>query len=145
MNIHITSDPISGITYAEDMSLRGGRAMAICHPNDMFDEEIGIKLALKRVLEGAHIGDNVIVDAPLYLNPFLPFDMANYIINYHVFRLDVLPGSFLDRIDKGPVMEKGNRPVQYRFIYETVDGYAIVENRLTEKIAVTQRKYLIRA
>jgi len=144
MNIRITSDPISGITYAEDMSLRGGRAMAICHPNDKFDEGFGIHCAVQRLLEGCNIDDTVVLPKPVAYPFFLDKDTAKYIINYCVIRLGVLPGAYLDLIDDNPQYEKDGRPVQYTYDYEEGE-YAILRNKLTGKISVTKKENLIRA
>lgn len=144
MNIRITSDPISGITYAEDMSLRGGRAMAICHPNDKFDEGFGIHCAVQRLLEGCNIDDTVVLPKPLAYPVFLDPEMAKYIINYCVIRLGVLPGAYLDLIDEHPLAEKNGRPVQYTYDYDEGE-YAILRNKLTGKISVTKKENLIRA
>lgn len=144
MNIHITSDPISGITYAEDMSLCGGRAMAICHPNDKFDEGVGIHLAIHRLLEGCNIDDTVVLPKPLAYPSFMDKDTAKYIINYCVIRLGVLPGAYLDLIDEHPLAEKDGRPVQYTYDYDEGE-YAILRNKLTGKISVTKKSNLIRA
>lgn len=144
MDIRITTRPMFGITFAENLEVNGTSAMAICHPDDTFDEAIGIRLAIQRLLEGIRPGDNVVLEKHQFPSCASP-GMAKYIISYCVVRLGVLPGSFLDKIDQNPLVEKNGRPVQYRFIYETADRWAIIENKLTGKIAVTMLHNLIRA
>ena len=144
MNIQISTNPITGITYAEDMSLYGRSAVAICHPNDTFDEGVGIHLAIHRLLEGCNIGDTVILNnSPIY-PVFIDRDTAKYIINYCVIRLNVLPGRYLDLIDDDPQAERAGRPVQYEYDYDEGE-YAILRNKLTGKIAVCKKERLIRA
>lgn len=146
MNIQVISNPLTGITYAEDQDIRFGfnRAISICHPNDKFDESVGIHLAVQRLLEGCNIDDTVVLPKPLAYSPFMDKDTAKYIINYCVIRLGVLPGAYLDLIDEHPLAEKDGRPVQYTYDYEEGE-YAILQNRLTGKIAVTKKENLIRA
>ena len=143
--IKITVDPNLGITAAADS--KGNKAAALCHPNDKFDEEKGIRLALERLMTPINYDDTVFVKPSLDgKEPFLEPRLANYIINYLVCRLGVLPGAYLDKIDWHPqwLNRKTGRPVQYTLCYETGDGWSIVENRLTGKIAVTKPKSIVK-
>lgn len=144
MNIQISTNPITGITYAEDLSITGRAAVAICHPNDKFDEGVGIHLAIHRLLEGCNIDDTVIVhNSPIY-PVFIHPENARYIINYLVIRLGVFPGVYLDLIDDDPHAVRNGRPVQYEYDYDEGE-YAILRNKLTGKIAVCKKERLIRA
>ncbi len=144
--IKITVDPNLGITAAADS--KGNKAAALCHPNDKFDEEKGIRLALERLMTPINYDDTVFVKPSLdeEEEPFLEPRLANYIINYLVCRLGVLPGAYLDKIDNDPQLlnRKTGRVVQYTLCYETGDGWSIVENKLTGKIAVTKPDYIVK-
>lgn len=143
--ITIKCDPVLGLTSAVDSN--GNMAGAICHPDDVFNEEKGIKLALQRLMTPIAYDDTVFVkpNSPggdCFLEPKL----ANYIINYLVCRLGVLPGAYLDKIDWHPqwLNQKTGRPVQYTLCYETGDGWSIVENKLTGKIAITKPDSIVK-
>ena len=143
--ITIKCDPVLGITTAIDN--RGNKAASICHPDDTFDEQKGIQLALQRLMTPINYDDTVFVKPSLNGDePFLEPRLANYIINYLVCRLGVLPGAYLDKIDWHPqcINVKTVRPVQYTLCYETGDGWSIVENKLTGKIAVTKPDYIVK-
>lgn len=143
--ITIKCDPVLGLTSAVDSD--GNKAAALCHPDDKFDEEKGIRLALERLMTPISYDDTVFVKPEEPGDePFLEPRLAEYIINYLVVRLDVLPGAYLDKVDQHPewLNRKTGRVVQYTLCYETGDGWSIVENRLTGKIAVTKPDYIVK-
>ena len=143
--ITIKCDPILGITSAVDSE--GNMAAAICHPDDVFDKQKGIQLALQRLITPINYDDTVFVkpDEPSK-EPFLEPRLAEYIINYLVVRIGVLPGAYLDKIDWDPqcINVKTVRPVQYTLCYETGEGWSVVENKLTGKIAVTKPDKIVK-
>lgn len=144
--ITIKCDPVLGVTTAIDS--RGNKAASICHPDDVFDEKKGIELAIQRLMTPINYDDTVVIKpSPNVIEPpFVESRLANYIINYCVIRLGVLPGAYLDKIDNDPqwLNTKTGRLVQYTLCYETGDGWSIVENRLTGKIAVTKPDYIVK-
>lgn len=143
--ITIKCDPVLGITSAVDSE--GNMAAAICHPDDVFDEQKGIRLALERLMTPINYDDTVFVkpDEPSE-EPFLKPRLAEYIVNYLVVRIGVLPGAYLDKVDQHPewLNRKTGRVVQYTLCYETGDGWSVVENKLTGKIAVTKPESIIK-